>query len=157
MDQSITRRPKFNPIVRTSRLSAVLDDHAFTLVELMVVIAIMGVLAAIAVSMMISALTTARDITAKHDLLSFSKIQEAYYLQEGEFIGAPGESIRNDGKPSDFSFNIFHPSTGVRITIVSGDPTDPYSSDTHYVMESQHRAGKRIYELDLITKKLTER
>lgn len=157
MDHPPPRHPRFGPAGRTSRLAPALDSHAFTLIELMVAIAIMGILAAIAGTMLHSSLNAARNITAKHDLFSFSKIQEAYYLQEGCFIGEPGESIRNDGNPSDFSLNIFHPSKGVCITIISGDPESPYIADTHFVMESHHSAGNAVYELDLITKQLTKK
>ena len=57
----------------------------FTLVELMVVIVIIGVLAAVAVPKFSNAINKAHCVVVPHTLSKISMAQEAYYTESGEY------------------------------------------------------------------------
>jgi hypothetical protein len=91
------------------------------------------------------------EITAKHDLLNFVKIEQAYYAEYGEHSAEPGDII--SGVPeitSTFSLKNFSPSSGVIIRILSQDP---------FIVTSSHeKTGKNFeynFNFGLITEKRT--
>ena len=63
--------------------------QGFTLIELLIVIAIIGVLAAIGVPMYDNYVTTAKENTAINNLKSIAALQGAYHLELGEFFPCP--------------------------------------------------------------------
>jgi prepilin-type N-terminal cleavage/methylation domain-containing protein len=128
----------------------------FTLIELMVVIAIVGILAMTAFSFMQSSRRAAFDISAKHDLKEFVIAQEAYFNEHQKFNGTSGQSIRNDGVPSDFSLPAIKISPGVAITVVAGNPQDPYNSTTPYTAQSRHNDSTKVFRYDFTANIITE-
>jgi len=121
-------------------------ESGFTLIELMIVIAIIGILVAIGALFMQSSRQSAYDISAKHDLKEFVIAQEAYYNDYQRFAGSPGQSVRNDGVASDFTVGDLTLSPGVIITVTSGDPDDPYNQSDPYIAESRHKDSVKKYE-----------
>jgi len=66
-----------------------MNKKGFTLVELMVVIVIIGVLAAVAIPRMMAAADRARAAEGPQTLGSISRMQHAYRVGETEFLNAP--------------------------------------------------------------------
>jgi len=125
--------------------------------ELMVVLAIIGILAAIGVSLMVSAKKSAYEITAKHDLQNFAKAEEMYFTENNRFLGDVAQSIRNDGVASDFVLADFTPSEGISITIISGSANDPFDPSNPYVAQALHKNNPtKKYEYNFLTKKMTK-
>jgi general secretion pathway protein G len=67
------------------RSSARPDNHAFTLVEILIVVAILGILAAIVVPQFISAASAGRDNSLKMDLFRIRTQLEIYKEQHGQY------------------------------------------------------------------------
>lgn len=132
------------------------DDKGFTLLELLTVIAIIGVLAAIAASYMKNSRQSALDISAKHDLKEFMIAQEAYYNDYRRYMGDVGQSTRNDGIPSDFTVGGLTPSPGVIITVTAGDPADPYDAANPFTVESRHTSSTKKYVFDTAANLISE-
>lgn len=128
----------------------------FTLIELMVVIGIIAILATMAFSFMQSSRKTAFDISAKHDLKEFVTAQESYFNENQKFNGAVGQSIRNDGVASDFALPALNITAGVVITVVAGDPDDPYNSAAPYTVQSRHKDSAKVYRFDFTANLITE-
>jgi len=128
----------------------------FTLIELMVVIAIIAILAATAISFMQSSRKTAFDISAKHDLKKFITAQESYFNENQKFNGAAGQSTRNDGVASDFELPALNITAGVAITVVAGDPADPYNSASPYKVQSRHKDSTKVFSYDFTANIITE-
>jgi prepilin-type N-terminal cleavage/methylation domain-containing protein len=133
------------------------NAKGFTMMELMIVIAIILLLAAIGMHTLFKARSKAMEITIMHDLSSFAKLEQEYFLKNDSFAGNPGESIRNDGKPSDFHLDNFKPSENIIIKILSGDPENPYSDFDPIIAESRYTGNSNVYEYNFNTKKITKR
>lgn len=133
------------------------ETKAFTSMELMIAIGVLSVFAAIAFQMLHKSRYKAMEITAMHDLNTFAKGQQEYYLNNDSFAGNPGESIRNDGFPSDFHLANFKPSLNIIIKIISGDPSDPYSESDPIIAESRHAGSPDVFEYNFKSKELKKR
>ncbi|MEB3883628.1 type IV pilin-like G/H family protein [Lyngbya sp. CCY1209] len=66
-------------------------DGGFTLIELLVVIIIIGILSAIALPSFLNQANKAKQSEAKQYLASINKGQQAYYVENGEFITDLGQ------------------------------------------------------------------
>jgi len=109
-------------------------DKGFTLIELMVVIAIIAILAGIALAVLSNSRRMAQEITAKNDLKKFVMAQNAYHLENESFKGAAGDIFSGDPSVATLSLKAFTPSPQVVITLNSVDPFT--ASATHTSTET---------------------
>jgi hypothetical protein len=91
------------------------------------------------------------EITAKHDLLNFVQIEQAYYAENDEHSADSGDIITGDPEiVSTFSLKNFRPSPGVTIKILSREP---------FVITSRHKETNKVFrynfEFGLLTEKTT--
>ncbi len=96
-------------------------------------------------------------ITVKHDLQKFVDFQDYYYKLNNRCIGDQGQSIRNDGVPSDLSIENYTVSEGVCISIISGDPENPSDPENPYTFQAKHEKSDTVYEYNFQTGKMVER
>lgn len=66
------------------------DQRGFTLIEVMIVVAIIGIIAAIAYPSYLEQVKSTRRGDAQGALMSFANAMERYYTQNGEYLGAAG-------------------------------------------------------------------
>ena len=133
------------------------EPNAFTYMELMISICIILILTVTALQMYRMSKSKAMEIVAGHNLENFAKIEQNYFLTNNTFAGYPGESIRNDGIPSDFNLKNFKPSPNIVIDIVSGDPENPYCNEDPFIAASRHVGSSDVFEYNFSTQKITKR
>lgn len=80
----------------SARLSGRKSEAGFTLVELLVVIVIIGILAAIAIPLFLNQRIKAYDSAAKSDLRNLAQFEEAYLVDHTSY--APIATLRADGE-----------------------------------------------------------
>jgi prepilin-type N-terminal cleavage/methylation domain-containing protein len=151
------------PAITNRKIPSMLSRHSgregFTFIEVLMVCAIIGILAGIAIGSYQFIKEKAYKVTALHDLQAFAKAQEAYTTDHGRYLGAAGDFIQWGRPPSgtlavpDFSFV---PSDGVRVEITSGDGQD-YTGTPPFRATSKHAQSKYYYEYDFAVGKTTER
>lgn len=100
---------------------------------------------------------SAYDITVKHDLQKFADFQDYYYKLNNRCIGDQGQSIRNDGVPSDLPIENYTVSEGVCITIITGDPANPNDPDNPFAFQAKHDKSDKVYEYNYQSGKMIER
>jgi type IV pilus assembly protein PilA len=109
------------------------NEKGFTLIELMVVIAIIGILAAIAIPQFSAYWARSYNASASADLRNLCTAQEAYFVDEYTYAaqGRLGLLISDYGATT---------SKGVTMTINS-------SSTTFYNMHALHSSGDATYTI----------
>lgn len=70
----------------------VFKDRGFTLIELLIVVAIIGIIAAIAYPSYQNQVASTRRGDAQGALTSFANAMERYYTQQGSYLGADGST-----------------------------------------------------------------
>ncbi len=100
------------------------EKKAFTLIELLIVVAIIGVLAAIAVPNFLSALTRAKVSRNFSDFKALSTAMFTYQIDHGEFPHDP-----NDVPPGkSWLVNVTMTALTTPLAYMSSIPQDPFSS-----------------------------
>jgi len=133
------------------------DKKGYTIVELMVVLAVISIILLLCGVYILQAKKYAYKVTSKYDLTKFAKIEEEYYVENEKFAGRTGQSIRNDGIESDFRLRGFYPTAGVCVTIISGDPENPFNSSNPFIAQSKHNGVPSLFEFNFTTREMVEK
>src|SRR6056297_1325722 len=122
------------------------DKKGFTLIELMVVVAIMGLLAALAVISLNNARQRARDARRISDVKQVQTALELYYLDNQEYPDSTGDII--EGKCISSSGGLAESCSGtvyMRLTPSNPQPRgDGDCPDTQYVYTGDVDAGDTV-------------
>jgi len=109
------------------------QKKGFTLIELMIVIAIIGILAAIAIPQFAAYRVRGFNATAQSDLRNMLTAQEAYYADKQIYVGAGDVAVT-------LSAYGYTRSSNVTATIVS-------SNSFTYQMTNSHGSGDRTWTI----------
>jgi prepilin-type N-terminal cleavage/methylation domain-containing protein len=107
-------------------------EEGFTLIELMIVIAIIGILAAIAIPQFSAYRTRSYNSAAQADLRNAATAQEAYFVDEQTYCNDTGTLIGP-------TYGLFT-SQNVTLNISEAD-------NDSYVMKAWHSAGDKSYTI----------
>lgn len=134
-----------------------MDRRGFSSYELAIVIAVICAFFLAGALFLTVSSKSAYDIMAKHDLQAFADFQDYYFKLTSRCIGEQGQSIRNDGIPSDIDIEDYKVSEGVCITIVSGDPSHPNDPDNPVIFQAKHEKSDTVFEYNFQSGKMIER
>ncbi|MBW2000518.1 MAG: prepilin-type N-terminal cleavage/methylation domain-containing protein [Deltaproteobacteria bacterium] len=109
-----------------------MSEEGFTLIELMIVIAIIGILAAIAIPQFSAYRRRSYNSAAVADLRNAATAQEAYYVDEKTYTG----TITNI---TGSTYGLYT-TDNVTVGIVNADTSG-------YTMTSMHSSGDKTYSL----------
>ena len=115
-----------------TKLHTMKDQKGFTLIELMIVIAIIGILAAIAIPQFSAYRTRSYNSAAQADLRNATTAQEAYFVDNQVYCGTPATLAG--------AVYGFYTSENVAFAITS-------ASITAYVMTARHSSGDATYSI----------
>jgi type IV pilus assembly protein PilA len=113
-------------------LSKLHKKEGFTLIELMIVIAIIGILAAIAIPQFSAYRTRSYNSAAQADLRNAATAQEAYYVDEQTYCQTSSTLIGG-------TYGLYL-SQNVDFDITS-------ASETAYTMTTRHSSGDKTYTI----------
>jgi type IV pilus assembly protein PilA len=113
------------------KLNKMKDQKGFTLIELMIVIAIIGILAAIAIPQFSAYRKRSYNSAAQSDLRNAATAQEAYFVDEETYTSTITNLVG--------TYGLF---TSEKVTFysVAGDVTS-------YIMRSYHSSGDKTYRI----------
>ena len=111
----------------------------FTLVELLIVIVVIALLAAIAIVAYNGIQVRARDTQRKQDIAQIEKALELFYIEHGHFpTSHNGGSLINNGWSTSVEPGVWQ-TFADQLSSVSGElPTDPKNTHTNGVHSSTH-------------------
>jgi type IV pilus assembly protein PilA len=113
------------------KMNKMKDQKGFTLIELMIVIAIIGILAAIAIPQFSAYRKRSYNAAAQSDLRNAATAQEAYYVDEETYTGDVTKLVGTYG---------LYTSEKVYFISVTGDVTS-------YSMSAHHSSGDKTYSI----------
>jgi len=107
-------------------------DEGFTLIEVMIVVAIVAILAAIAIPQLSVYRTKSYNTAAISDLKNAAIAQEAYYVDNRRYTS-------NIGNLTSSPYNFYN-SQGINMAVSS-------ATNEAYLMTAYHSAGNKTYTL----------
>ena len=110
------------------------DERGFTLIELMIVIAIIGILAAIAIPQFSAYRQRSHNSAAQADLRNAATAQEAYYVDNSGYTS----NITGSGGLMGTTYGLY---TSANVTLTGA------GSSAGYTMTSFNTKGNRTYSL----------
>jgi len=108
------------------------SEEGFTLIELMIVIAIIGILAAIAIPQFSAYRTRSYNSSAQADLRNAATAQEAYYVDNSSYVSDPQTNLTGATYGLFLSDDVTMAGTG---------------SAASYTISAYHGSGNRTYSL----------
>lgn len=112
------------------------DARGFTLLELMVVVAIVAILSAIAIPLFLEYQTSAFDARANSDLRNAANAEEAYFLAAGQYLSCTDTDCETQ-------LPNFRRSATVEITLTANNGASPT-----WVGVASSERGKRVFTWD---------
>lgn len=117
------------------------SNAGFTLVELLVVIIIVGVLSAIALPTFLDQAGKARESEAKTNLGALNRGQQAYRLENGEFVSSiSGLDVGIEG--DIYSYSVGKKNSGSNVTHFADPSSSSYSDDIRDFCGGVNKNGK---------------
>lgn len=113
------------------------NEDGFTLIEILVVILIIGILAAIAIPVFLNQRQTANDATAVSDTKNVAMAMQSYFTDNPTATYAPVEEIRKLVKESP-NVSIAIMGTSNDYCIHDGIPMESNTPDRHGLMDPSH-------------------
>ena len=107
------------------------NEKGFTLIELMIVIAIIGILAAIAIPQFSAYRQRSYNSSANADLRNAATAQEAWYVDNMTYTATVADLLG--------TYGLFI-TTGVQMSITAANATQ-------YTMRAYHTSGNRTYSI----------
>lgn len=115
-------------------------QKGFTLIELMIVIAIIGILAAIAIPNFISYRKRSYDTAAQSDLKNLMTAQEAYYVDNSTY-----KDFSNEGSDTASDTITLSTSPELKAYLSKGVHADADTSTSSYTMTAYHTSGSATW------------
>ena len=128
--------------VSRHRLPGAARERGFTLIEIMVVVVIIGLLAAVIVPSVVSKVDDARVAKAKQDIASMETALTMFRLDNSKYPGTDQGLISLSTQPTDPS--IRHWRAGGYVKRIS---KDPWGNDYLYVFPGTHGGEYDLYSL----------
>jgi type IV pilus assembly protein PilA len=119
------------------KLNKTKNQQGFTLIELMIVIAIIGILAAIAIPQFSAYRQRSYNSAAQADLRNAATAQEAYFVDNATYAGSSTALI-------GATYGLYISTVGGKRVSFSISAAD----QNEYTMEAYHQAGSVSYQIE---------
>jgi len=109
--------------------------EGFTLIEIMLVVTIIGLLAAIVVPRIVSRMGQVRPVVAQQQISLLEQAIDTYYLDTGRYPATLKDLIKNPGDVRNWDGPY----------LKRGIPKDPWGGDYVYVCPGKHNKDYDLY------------
>jgi prepilin-type N-terminal cleavage/methylation domain-containing protein len=133
------------PSNRSLRDSLAGSANGFTLVELLIVIAIVGILAAIGIPQLAAYRVKAFNATALSDIREVRTVETALYTEHEQYYSTAGTGCSGDPICID---RVDFDGSGTVDLISSGSALEAIGDTISFTAVTKHRRGNRVYCID---------